>query len=82
MSCADYFVSCNNLIDKDLFLELLVLLPDINKQHELYAKFIKKYPDQKSQVSQCDVCRQVLLVNELEDHFSSHDNDDDFPVLG
>jgi len=82
MSCADYFVSCNNLIDKDLFLELLVLLPDINKQHELYAKFIKKYPDQKSQVSQCDVCRQVLLVNEMEDHFSSHDNDDDFPVLG
>jgi len=86
LSCGAYFQTCHALMEDknfgDIFAELLVLLPDIKKQEELYTEFVKKFPGQDNKVCQCDICRQVLMSEDFDHHRESHYMDGDFPVLG
>ncbi|RZC39782.1 hypothetical protein BDFB_001107 [Asbolus verrucosus] len=63
----------------DLFPELLVLLPDIDKQQDLY----RVCDDQiKQNLLTCENCRQVIFRRELAEHYSYHSLESQFPSLG
>lgn len=77
----------------EIFPELLVLLPNIAKQQELYlvycqdpankakiaGKGANKYAS--SQLEVCHVCKQVLVRDDLTEHFQSHYMENNFPKL-
>jgi len=76
-----------------IFPELLVLLPDISKQQELYlvhsqqqASSIKNQkPTKKNQnlaLEVCATCKQVLIPSDLSTHLQSHSLENNFPKLG
>ncbi|XP_022224546.2 E3 ubiquitin-protein ligase ZNF598 [Drosophila obscura] len=72
-----------------LFPELLVLLPDINKQQELYLVYkqnlSKISPAQRKSLPSlevCAVCKQVLLAVDLSTHQNAHELSQNFPKLG
>ncbi|XP_055918168.1 E3 ubiquitin-protein ligase ZNF598 [Eupeodes corollae] len=72
-----------------IFPELLSLLPDINKQQELYlvhSQRLKSLPgDQKKsndKLEVCSTCKQVLLVSDADNHFKLHAMRESFPTLG
>ncbi|CAD7013306.1 unnamed protein product [Ceratitis capitata] len=73
----------------DIFPELLVLLPDINKQQELYLvhsqNLNKLSPDERKKIQKldvCAICKQVLMPNDLESHQKQHELKENFPTLG
>ncbi|XP_054739005.1 E3 ubiquitin-protein ligase ZNF598 [Anastrepha obliqua] len=73
----------------DIFPELLVLLPDINKQQELYlvhSQHLNKLsPEKRKQALKldvCPICKQVLMLSDLESHRKQHELKENFPVLG
>ncbi|XP_055859365.1 E3 ubiquitin-protein ligase ZNF598 [Episyrphus balteatus] len=72
-----------------IFPELLSLLPDINKQQELYlvhSQRLKSLPgDQKKSIAKlevCSTCKQVLLASDADNHFKLHAMRESFPTLG
>ncbi|KAG4078768.1 hypothetical protein HA402_015358 [Bradysia odoriphaga] len=77
-----------------IFPELLVLLPDISKQQELYLVHSQqqqssgnknKKPTKKNQNSSlevCATCKQVLISSDLSSHLQSHSLENNFPKLG
>lgn len=76
-----YYDHCKVVLgDKfnDIFPELLVLLPDIEKQQELY----KVHVDGKknSDLIVCETCKQIVFKREVKHHNSFHASDD-FPPL-
>jgi len=78
----EYFGVCSKLFESEFtsfFPELLVLLPDIPRQGELLNLFKSKF---ETDLVQCNTCRQVLAISDVEEHSSSHNLDQDFPVLG
>ncbi|KAJ6644453.1 E3 ubiquitin-protein ligase [Pseudolycoriella hygida] len=76
-----------------IFPELLVLLPDINKQQELFLVHSQqealsnknKKPTKKNQnlaLEVCATCKQVLISSDLSTHLQSHSLENNFPKLG
>lgn len=77
---------------EEIFPELLALLPDINKQQELYlvhSQKIKEALKNKKNRSQfkvpklevCSTCKQVLVSNDLLAHIQNHELENNFPTL-
>lgn len=62
----------------EMFPELLVLLPDIEKQQELFQVHMEGRKNDDLVV--CESCKQIVFKKELKHHNSYH-NLDDFPPL-
>ncbi|KAF5293670.1 hypothetical protein FQA39_LY03155 [Lamprigera yunnana] len=78
----NYYEHCRNFMGSEfnnLFVELLVLLPNIGKQQELYK--IHKSNTKTKLLEVCVTCSQVVLKNELRHHLSSHILDNHFPII-
>ncbi|XP_064638825.1 E3 ubiquitin-protein ligase ZNF598-like [Lineus longissimus] len=89
-SAQQYYTDCVSLMGADRFMvvfpELLVLLPDIDKQKELNDAFksCKKNSFMKKQelhVQTCSTCRQVLTQKDFDYHICIPDLPKDFPTL-
>lgn len=77
-----YYDHCQHFMDSEfnkLFPELLVLLPNVQKQQELYK--IHKSLVKTKGLEVCGHCEQVVLKSDLRNHLSSHVLDNHFPVL-
>lgn len=77
-----YYAHCKEILGshfEDIFPELLVLLPDIQKQQELYQAHDGA---SKKNLLVCQKCQQVILNRELTDHYRYHSLDNHFPSLG
>lgn len=95
---APYYEHCKVALgDKfaEIFPELVALLPNITKQQELYLVYCQDAKNRpksgvgpkggKSSVPQlevCQVCKQVLVRDDLTEHFQSHYMENNFPKLG
>jgi len=80
-----YFSQCRELVVSHkfnkFFPELLVLLPDINKQQELFLIYHAENSSNVASLSECSTCGQVTLLRENEKHAETHLLDTDFPQL-
>ena len=80
----------------DYLLELIVLIPNIDQQNELYALWNKENPSSgttasnwtkkpsagSEEISQCHRCRQLMFARQAEEHKTHHsDFNADFPSL-
>jgi len=85
ITCSEYHDHCLQLVDiktfEKFFPELLVLLPDIAKQQELYAIHVSKNPKSMLAVTPCGRCGQIVAKSELDEHKKSCSLDSDFPAL-
>jgi hypothetical protein len=82
MSPEQYYEYCKAILEvnfKELFPELLVLLPDIDKQQDLY-RVCDSEP--KRNLVVCEKCKQVVFKRELGEHYNFHALDSQFPSLG
>lgn len=78
----NYCLNAMGATFEEIFPELLALLPDINKQQELWL--IQRTSSQSSPVKnieECATCRQVLSKNDLRHHLRSHSLENNFPAL-
>ncbi|KAK5641502.1 hypothetical protein RI129_010049 [Pyrocoelia pectoralis] len=69
-----YYVHCQNFMGSEfskIFPELLVLLPNVQKQQELY-KVHKGNNGKCKGLDVCARCQQVVLKPDLRDHLSNH----------
>ncbi|KAG5891718.1 hypothetical protein JTB14_000321 [Gonioctena quinquepunctata] len=76
-----YYEHCKEVLKgnfEEIFPELLVLLPDIEKQQELYKVYDGK---NKKNLIVCENCKQVIHKRELSDHYNYHVLDNQFPSL-
>nr|XP_022914031.1 E3 ubiquitin-protein ligase ZNF598 [Onthophagus taurus]XP_022914032.1 E3 ubiquitin-protein ligase ZNF598 [Onthophagus taurus] len=66
-----------------LFPELLILLPDVGKQRELFDEFMRRKSGDvdKLGLEVCSRCDQVVLRGDLGEHLMEHALENDFPVL-
>lgn len=92
-----YFESCKGVLGEKfdtIFPELLVLLPDIEKQQKLYRIYqeeslidvditddITSKKKNKKSLEVCATCQQVLLGKDLIQHVQSHSLENNFPTL-
>ncbi|XP_053683245.1 E3 ubiquitin-protein ligase ZNF598 [Sabethes cyaneus] len=79
----------------EIFPELLALLPNITKQQELYLVYCQDQRNQSQKsggggstkgakcqpLEVCQVCKQVLVRDDLTEHFQSHYMENNFPKL-
>lgn len=85
ITAATYYSECLKMLGEkdfmDIFPELICLLPDINKQQELFdvhKKHQNNYgavPKQKlenNKITVCDICYQVLMEFDHGNHVSQH----------
>lgn len=81
---ADKFYNhCKSLLGNsfaEVFPELLVLLPDIVKQQELYKVHVRE--DNAKNLVVCSACQQVVFKDELKAHNTFHNMNEEFPALG
>ncbi len=87
-----YYEKCCSLLGEEkfrqLFPELLSLLPDIAKQqglltaHMAASAGVGHWNPHNTEFMSCHACGQVLLETDYSSHLSSHDLDSDFPALG
>uniref|UniRef100_A0A182TFF5 RING-type E3 ubiquitin transferase n=1 Tax=Anopheles melas TaxID=34690 RepID=A0A182TFF5_9DIPT len=77
----------------EIFPELIALLPTISKQQELYLvycqdennrpkSFGKGKASNSSKLEVCQVCKQVLIQDDLTEHYQTHYMENNFPKLG
>jgi len=80
-----YFSQCRELVVSHkfnkFFPELLVLLPDINKQQELFMIYHAENSSNVASLAECSTCGQVTLLRENDTHAETHLLDTDFPQL-
>merc|ERR1712123_534834 len=85
LSSDSYFSQCRELVVSHkfnkFFPELLVLLPDIKKQQELFVLSRTENKSNVADLSVCSTCTQVTLVGESGGHAGTHELDSDFPQL-
>eukprot|EP00092_Neocalanus_flemingeri_P038472 GFUD01041883.1.p1 GENE.GFUD01041883.1~~GFUD01041883.1.p1 ORF type:complete len:950 (+),score=279.37 GFUD01041883.1:209-3058(+) len=85
LSSKSYFSQCRELVVNTkfnkFFPELLVLLPDIKKQQELFVLYQTENPSNVSGLSECSTCSQITLIAERSRHAETHEMDSDFPQL-
>ncbi|XP_057666436.1 E3 ubiquitin-protein ligase ZNF598 [Diorhabda carinulata] len=77
-----YYEHCREILgDKfdEVFPELLVLLPDLEKQQELYRVYDGK---NKKNLVVCENCKQIIFKKELSEHYNNHILENQFPTLG
>lgn len=77
-----YYEHCRTVLASEfdkLFPELLVLLPDIDKQQELYR--VHKALGSTKNLEICATCKQIIFSNELKHHMNSHYMENHFPGL-
>lgn len=82
VSAKEYHAQCRGIMGSkfdDIFPELLVLLPDIQKQQELFKQMSGK---DKEKLVVCENCQQVIYKRELSDHYNHHRLENHFPSLG
>ena len=82
MAADQYYEYCRAVLGpnfKELFPELLVLLPDVEKQQELYRVCDA---DSKKHLVLCENCSQVVFKRELREHYNFHTLESQFPSLG
>lgn len=80
----EYYEHCKTEIGCEfaqIFPELLVLLPDIKKQQELFNHHVKK-GGSKNMLEVCASCNQVVYSNDLRSHLANHTLENHFPALG
>lgn len=78
-----YYDHCKSVLGVDfnkIFPELLVLLPDIDKQQELYKILCEK--GEKCNLEVCQTCKQVVTAKDLRSHLANHTLENNFPILG
>ncbi|CAH1794808.1 unnamed protein product [Owenia fusiformis] len=87
-----YYEQCREMFGDEkfwiIFPELLVLLPDISKQQELYLTYMGKHLNEMKMTKRLDIpftscptCYQVVSNKDLTLHISIHNLQSDFPVL-
>lgn len=77
-----YYEHCKCFLADDfdrVFPELLVLLPDIGKQQELYKVHVGE--GVRKDLDVCRTCNQVVMCRDLRSHLSNHSLENSFPVL-
>lgn len=78
ISAASYYLYCMENIENDkfddVFVELVILLPNILKQQELWAvhQSMKSDNSQVADVEHCAVCLQILKPSEYAFHLTRH----------
>lgn len=78
----NFYEHCKSVLGDrfdDIFPELMVLLPDIPKQQELYNSYDGK---NKKGLLVCENCKQIIFKKELSEHYNYHVLDNQFPTLG
>ena len=82
---AAYFSQCKELMEERkmslIFPELLSLLPDIEKQQELYRLQERESWSGGSTLTECPQCSQISLKKDADRHIEAHSAEDDFPEL-
>ena len=71
-----FYSICQELMAEkfmELFVELLVLLPDIRKQIELY-EYHSNECGYDFRLQPCSICNQILFRNEVDYHKNYHNN--------
>ncbi|KAL0278290.1 UNVERIFIED_CONTAM: hypothetical protein PYX00_000148 [Menopon gallinae] len=87
LSADDYCNHCIKTMGEDgfreIFPELLILLPDIGKQQELFQVFSRypKFDVEKTKLQSCEICRQVLCKSDIKEHITQHTLQENFPLL-
>ncbi|XP_076648601.1 E3 ubiquitin-protein ligase ZNF598 [Halictus rubicundus] len=86
-SAQDYYKHCREVMGhsafESVFPELLVLLPDIDKQQELYTVHEKENGNKIKGLEICATCNQVLKSGlDFRTHMTSHTLENHFPALG
>jgi len=83
-----YLTHCNAILEStsklDSFVaDLIVLLPQIDKQQQLSKAFKAKFPESKalSELMSCDYCHQVMKRSDSKMHNDLHGIDEEFPAL-
>lgn len=83
----EYYTHCREVMGPDafesVFPELLVLLPDIVKQQELFKVHKKEVGGKTKGLEMCATCGQILKNGtDFRMHMSSHTLENHFPALG
>lgn len=83
----DYYMHCREVMGlsafENVFSELLVLLPDIEKQQELFKVHKKESGNKIKGLEICATCGQVLKNgSDFRTHMTSHTLENHFPALG
>jgi len=83
----EYYTHCREVMGasafESVFPELLVLLPDIAKQQELFKVHKKETGGKAKGLEMCTMCGQVLKNgSDFRTHMSSHTLENHFPALG
>ncbi|XP_050471251.1 E3 ubiquitin-protein ligase ZNF598 isoform X2 [Bombus huntii] len=83
----DYYMHCREVMGlsafENVFSELLVLLPDIEKQQELFKVHQKESGNKIKGLEICATCGQVLKNgSDFRTHMTSHTLENHFPALG
>lgn len=83
----DYYTHCRVVMGlsafENVFSELLVLLPDIEKQQELFKVHQKESGNKIKGLEICATCGQVLKNgSDFRTHMTSHTLENHFPALG
>lgn len=82
----DYYTHCREVMGfngfENVFPELLALLPDIEKQQELFKVHKKESGNKIKGLEICATCGQVLKTGDFRTHMTSHTLESHFPALG
>lgn len=83
----EYYTHCREVMGSDafenVFPELLVLLPDIVKQQELFKVHKRELGGKAKGLEVCATCNQVVKNGaDFRTHMSSHTLENHFPALG
>lgn len=83
----EYYTHCHKVMGasafESVFPELLVLLPDIAKQQELFKVHKREAGGKAKGLEMCATCGQVLKNgSDFKTHMSSHTLENHFPALG
>ncbi|XP_072755745.1 E3 ubiquitin-protein ligase ZNF598 [Anoplolepis gracilipes] len=83
----EYYTHCREVMGtnafESVFPELLVLLPDIVKQQELFKVYKKEVGGKTKGLEMCATCGQILKSGtDFRMHMSSHTLENHFPALG
>lgn len=77
-----YYRHCRDFMGNEfgtIFPELLVLLPNVERQQDLYKVHQSNGGIKGLEI--CATCKQVILTSDLRNHLSNHVLDNHFPVL-
>ncbi|EZA60148.1 hypothetical protein DMN91_009606 [Ooceraea biroi] len=83
----EYYTHCRSVMGasafESVFPELLVLLPDIAKQQELFKVHKRQVGGKTKGLEMCATCGQILKNGtDFRTHMSSHTLENHFPALG